>query len=121
MYIYICYTKLSQKGMPLKYVTPSLCNGNPVVELNTLDLSDLVNEWEKAIVFYVDGEKPNLKVVRGFIGKNWNHVAMPTVYLHEDGYYLLKFQIANEVRDILCTRPYILGRAPISEELKHKF
>lgn len=77
--------KLSQKGKPLKYVAPSICNGNSVVGLNTLDLSDLVNKWLKSMIFYVVGEKPNLEAVRGFIWKKWNHVAMPIIYTHEDG------------------------------------
>lgn len=70
-----------------------------------------MKEWEKAMVICVVGEKSNLEGVRGFIRKNWNHVSMPTIYPHEDGYFLLKFQNEIEARNIVCSGPYFMGRA----------
>ena len=100
-------------GMPLKFVPPSLENGKPVVHIKSHDVEDLVNVWERAVVFYVVGGNTSVDIIRGFIRKHWTHVLMPTIHTHEECYFILKFNLESDCSDILKGGPYFLNRAPI--------
>lgn len=78
-------------GMPLKFVIPLVENGEQIMHIDTLDLENLVNVWEKVVVFYVVGENVTVDIIRGFIRKHWFHVQMPIIHPHKEGYFMLKF------------------------------
>ena len=44
---------------------------------------------------------------------NWSNVSKPEVYLHEDGYYLIKFQKISDIIEILFSGPYTVNNRPI--------
>ena len=44
---------------------------------------------------------------------NWSNVSKPEVYLHEDGYYLIKFQKISDMNEILFSGPYTVNNRPI--------
>lgn len=56
--------------------------------------------WATAILFYVIGMKPTLAAVHRFIALNWNSVALPEVYLHDDGYFVVRFASKDDLHSI---------------------
>ncbi|MCE2054936.1 hypothetical protein HAX54_041673 [Datura stramonium] len=50
--------KLAEQGMSLTYVTPSLQNGEKVVELSRAELNRANETWRTAIILYVIGASP---------------------------------------------------------------
>lgn len=100
-------------SMPLKFIPPVIENGIQVVHIDSQDVVDLVNVWEKAIVLYVVGGNVNVDIIRGFIRKFWSFASMPIIHTHEEGYYILRFNAVTEVNDILKGGPYFLNRAPL--------
>lgn len=104
---------ISPIGIPLKYVPPVVENGIQVVQIESHELTDLINVWERAIVVYVVGGNVTVETIRGFIRKHWSFVSMPTIHIHEDGYFIMRFNFETECKEVLKGGPYILNRAPI--------
>ncbi|XP_010314925.2 uncharacterized protein [Solanum lycopersicum] len=44
---------------------------------------------------------------------NWSSVSKPEVFLHEDGYYLIKFQKVSDMNEVLFSGPYSINNRPI--------
>ncbi|XP_015060282.1 uncharacterized protein LOC107006173 [Solanum pennellii] len=44
---------------------------------------------------------------------NWSSVSKPEVFLHEDGYYLIKFQKIRDMNEILFSGTYTINNRPI--------
>lgn len=103
----------SQLGMTLKFVPPSIENGNHVVHIDSNDIADLVNIWERAVVVYVVGGICSVDILRGFIRKHWTYASMPTIHVHEEGYFILKFSSEEECSEVLNGGPYFLNRVPM--------
>lgn len=100
-------------GMQLNFIPPVIENGSQIVQIESLDVVDLVQLWERAVVVYVVGGKVNVEVIRGFIRKHWSFVSMPTIHSHEDGYFVMRFSSDSECDEILKGGPYFLNRAPM--------
>lgn len=106
-------TPLTPVGMPLKFVPPVIENGTQIVQIESLDVADMINSWEKAVVIYVVGGFVSADIIRGYIRKHWTSVTMPLVHAHEEGYYVLKFNSEHECSEILKGGPYFLNKAPM--------
>lgn len=48
-----------------------------------------------------------------FVLKLWSSITLPEVFLHEDGYFIVKFQTQNDRDEILYAGPYTLNNKPI--------
>lgn len=62
---------------------------------------------------YVVGGNITADILRGFIRKYWSYVSMPTIHVHEEGYFILKFSSENECAEILNGGPYFLNKEPM--------
>lgn len=100
-------------GMPLKFIPPIIENGIQIVHIETHEVADLIKLWERAIVVYVVGGNVKIDVIRGFIRKHWSFVSMPTIHVHEDGFFIMRFNTDEECEEILKGGPYFLNKAPM--------
>lgn len=48
-----------------------------------------------------------------FIAQNWNNVAEPNLYQHEEGYYIVKFYSISDLKAILYGGPYSINSRPM--------
>lgn len=55
------------------------------------------------------GECPGYNMMNKFITQTWNIVAALEVYLHENGYFIVKFNSLEDLREILYAGPYTLN------------
>lgn len=91
--------------MKLSFVNPH--DGKKVAKLQVEELEKMTAVWKSAIVLYVVGFSPTI------IAANWNSVAKPKVFLHDDGYFVIQFQSVASRDAILCNGPYHFLGKPI--------
>ncbi|XP_021847403.1 uncharacterized protein [Spinacia oleracea] len=62
---------------------------------------------------YVVGDVPTIASVKRYIAANWSRVGVPNVFLHDDGYFVIKFNSLAERDEILCKGPYTFFNKPV--------
>ncbi|KAG5581707.1 hypothetical protein H5410_052334 [Solanum commersonii] len=87
--------------MTLQYVAPLVRNGETVVELCKVEVHLETQRWEHALVLYVEGVEPTIAAIERYITANWNYIAKPKVYYHNDGYFLVKFTMLEDKDEVL--------------------
>lgn len=70
-------------------------------------------KWRCALVAYVMGDLPGYNFMNMYITKNWGNIAQPDLYLHEDGYYIIKFQSIEDMQEVLYTGPHTINNRSI--------
>ena len=92
---------LTAKGMSRKFVSLSIKNGKSVAQIDMQEVAHLTEIWANAVVLYVVGQTPTLGAIIRFIALEWNNVRKPKVFLHEDCYFLVKFENMEYRNEIL--------------------
>ena len=86
----------------LKVVEPSADepkSGNPP----SIDLDDIIDEiayWESAMICYVLGANPPLKVMEGFVHRKWKHHGLDKLVGIGKGIFLARFHDKNNMLKI---------------------
>lgn len=93
--------------MPLNYIPPTVVNGDIVVQLDREEVEKENAKWRCALIAYVIGELPGYNYMR-YIDRTWMDIAVPDLYLHENGYYVIRFQTMEEMQHILYFGPLTL-------------
>lgn len=77
--------KLVVKGMTLNYVAPMMQNGEKVVKLCKDEVDLETKKWKHALILQVVGALPTIASLEWYIANQWNYIAKPTIYYHNDG------------------------------------
>lgn len=102
------------KGAQLGFVPPKVVGDRPVAKLLDSEITKGNQLWDSSIVFYVIGSTPSLSAVYKYIASQWNQVGKPLVYLHDDGYFIVKFGSVDDKNSVLCSGPYMFyNKKPI--------
>lgn len=64
-------------------------------------------KWRFALVVYVIGECPGYNTMTRYINLNWTSVAKPELLLHDEGYFIVKFQFLRDMKEKSYIRAYI--------------
>ncbi|KAK6777836.1 hypothetical protein RDI58_024554 [Solanum bulbocastanum] len=100
--------------MNLSYIPLVIQEGEVVVQLTKEDVEEENGVWEKAIVLYVVENTPSIGTIERLIGNQWNLVQKPKVFLHNDGYFVVRFSNSDEKEEVLFKGPYsIFNRSVI--------
>ena len=83
------------------------------MQLEEKEVKEEEQKWKCALIAYVIGECPGYNTMKRYVMVNWSSVSMPEVFLHEDGYYLIKFQKLSDMNEILFSGPYTINNRPI--------
>ena len=51
--------------------------------------------------------------MKRYILMNWSKVDKLDVFLHEEGYYIIKFKSLNDMNEVLYSGPYTISNRPI--------
>ncbi|XP_070008619.1 uncharacterized protein [Nicotiana sylvestris] len=81
-------------GMNLTYIPPQIVDGKLGVELEKEEVDKETEKWRYALIVYFIGE-------------------VPDIYLHEEGYYMIKFQSIEDLIEIYHDGSYSIGSRPI--------
>ena len=104
---------MTAKGSSLKFVAPTVKEGKLVAQLDKNEVNHLAEVWAAALIVYVVGNTPSIGMIIRHIEKEWNCVAKPQVYLHEKGYFVVKFQNIEDRNEILYSGPHMLNNRPM--------
>lgn len=99
--------------MALSYVPPEIVNAKPMVQLDSEEINRNTLIWKNALIVYVLGDTPPYSYMENYIAKYWNNAAKPEIYLHEDGFFIVKFQTPEDRDKIVCAGPYMFNNRPI--------
>lgn len=103
---------LNVKGTELGYVAPQVDNGLNTVKLLQAERIKEVEKWNNAITFFVIGAKPNFSAVNRYFQLNWNSIAKPDVYLHDQGYYVIRFKNKEDFCEVAHSGPHMYFGKP---------
>ncbi|XP_075092451.1 uncharacterized protein LOC142172681 [Nicotiana tabacum] len=65
-----------------------------------------------AVIVYVVGKTPTIAAFERFFTFQWNFIAKPTIYLHNDGYFVVKFVVMEDKDVVLYSGPYTMNSKP---------
>ncbi|XP_070010090.1 uncharacterized protein LOC142164212 [Nicotiana tabacum] len=51
--------------------------------------------------------------MRRYVDLKWIKIANSDLFMHEEGYFIIKFQSIDDMQKILCTGPYTINNRPI--------
>ncbi|KAH0752001.1 hypothetical protein KY285_005149 [Solanum tuberosum] len=105
--------KLAAKGMKLNFVAPVMQNGEKVVKLYKEEVDLETNKWKHTIILYVVGASPTIASLERYIANQWNYIAKPTVYYHNDVYFLLRFPSLEDRNAVMYSGPHLLNNKPL--------
>ncbi|XP_056695330.1 uncharacterized protein [Spinacia oleracea] len=113
---------LATKGKALSYVAP-VCIGDKVIaQLQQPEIDKCNAQWANAVVMFVLGETPTIASVLRFIAKEWSQVATPKVFLHDEGYFVIRFCSLEDRNSILYAGPeYFYGKPAIIKQWSSHF
>ena len=100
-------------GMNLTYIPPQVLNGQTMVQLEEKEVQIEEEKWKCALIAYVIGEFPGYNTMNRYIQMNWAKVDKPEVFLHEEGYYIIKFRSLSDMNEVLYSGPYTISNRPI--------
>lgn len=106
-------SKISEDGMGLNFVAPSVVNGENVSKLDKIDVDRLTESYLNSLIVYVIGKNPSLMAISNYCKSQWAPVNEPKIYNYDDGYFVVKME--TEDRDaVLYSGPHLFfGKAMI--------
>lgn len=105
--------KSAENGMALSYIPPQIVDGHPIVQLEKAEVVQETLKWRCALIAYFIGVVPGYNVMRRFVNQNWAQDANPDLYLHDEGYYVIKFQTIEDLNAVYYSGPYSINNRPI--------
>ncbi|XP_019070681.2 uncharacterized protein [Solanum lycopersicum] len=84
-----------------------------MVQLERKEVQIEEEKWKCALMTYVIGECPGYNTMNRYILMNWSKVNKPEVFLHEEGYYIIKLKSLNDMNEVLYLGPYTISNRPI--------
>ncbi|KAL2921508.1 Chlorophenol O-methyltransferase [Bienertia sinuspersici] len=91
-------SKLAAKGESLSFISPVVVNGKAQARLSQAAVEVENAKWEAFAIVYVIGDTPTIATMGRYVEKEWNFVSKPTIFLHDEGYFLIRF-VSKEDRD----------------------
>ncbi|KAK4716230.1 hypothetical protein R3W88_014568 [Solanum pinnatisectum] len=106
--------RVAYNGMNMNFVPPQFIDGKTVVQLEEENVQSEEEKWRCALIAYVIKKCPGFNTMNRYIIQNWSSVAKPEVYLHKEGYYIIKFASLNDMHEIIYAGPYTINDRPSS-------
>ncbi|XP_021847237.1 uncharacterized protein [Spinacia oleracea] len=104
---------LPSKVFALNFIAPTVCDGTPIAVLDKNEIQKMNDLWGNAIVMYVVGEKPSIGAILRFIAKEWHQVSKPQIFLHDEGYFVIRFQSKKDKESVLVAGPHMFFGKPM--------
>ena len=105
--------RIANNGMNLTYYPPQIVNGQTMVQVEGTEVQIEEEKWKYALIAYVIGECPGFNTMNRYIMMNWVKGEKPEVFLHDEGYYIIKFKSLNDMNEVLYSGPYTISNRPI--------
>ncbi|XP_019265997.1 PREDICTED: uncharacterized protein LOC109243506 [Nicotiana attenuata] len=99
--------------MSLTYIPPQIVNGRTVVQLEAEEVEPEEEKWNFALIVYIIGETPGYNAMSRYISQNWLNIDTPELYLHDEGYYVVRFNSITDMHIVYYAGPYTLSNRSI--------
>lgn len=70
------------------------------VTIEQEDIKHQVKLWKTALIGYVIGVSPTEQQMDNYVSKVWGFVTKPKVLIHDDGYFIFKFNSMEDMETI---------------------
>lgn len=90
--------------MSLNYIAPVIVNGQCITELDKAEVAKESHNWKCALIEYVIGTNPGYNgynVMMQYINQNWKEVAQPELYMHDEGYFITRFNSQTDLHSFM--------------------
>lgn len=95
------------------YIPPIRAEDGIDVEIEAEDVESELQFWVNTLILYGLGEYLSMTAVKNFMTKVWNFVALPDMYFHEEGYFLLRFKSRDDLDAVMMRGPYTIRNRPV--------
>ncbi|XP_019246327.1 PREDICTED: uncharacterized protein LOC109225978 [Nicotiana attenuata] len=105
--------QISTTGDAIGVLPPIIKDGVKMVRLNQIEVKEQIQKWQASLIGYVLGGNPSFKDMLKFVYGVWNFVATPQVFLHDDGYFVFKFESEEDKKLVIQKGPYTFNNRPM--------
>ncbi|XP_075075758.1 uncharacterized protein LOC142162812 [Nicotiana tabacum] len=105
--------KLATKGMELRFVPPTIINGEKFAELTHEDVKTENEKWKFALIGYMVGDTPTIAAMERYVAVQGNFETKPKIYYHNAGYFVINFSCEEDKSQLLCVGPHMMNNRPI--------
>lgn len=105
--------RLLDKGLKMRFMAPMIIDGLTEVEIESSDTISETDYWKNGLILFAIGEELSMNAIKQFIGRAWRFVAMPEIYYHEDGYFIVRFLKSEDREEVLKRGPYTIFSSPL--------
>lgn len=98
--------------MALAYVGPTVREGRNVAKLDRMDVEKMSKAWEWYVAMFVVGSTPTIDLLHKFISLDWEDIAKPTIVLHEQGFFVVRFRSEDDYNVVIKYKPLAMGQSP---------
>ncbi|KAM3342483.1 hypothetical protein P3S68_027449 [Capsicum galapagoense] len=96
----------------LNYVPPATREGKIVVTIVEGDLEKQSHYWKNSLIGFVVGDTPYQKSMENFVENIWKLVEKPQTLGHDTGYFIFRFNSAEDKDKVLLGGPYTFHNKP---------
>lgn len=101
------------RGLTMDFLAPIVHNGVPVAKMVVDEVKNELEFWATGLIMLAVGKELSMNSVKKFMIRNWNFVALPNIYYHNDGYFIIRFKTEADRDEVLANGPYSIFSAPI--------
>lgn len=99
-------------GKSLTYIPPITRDGKINVKIEEIDIKAQESYWKSALIGYMIGDNPYMNSMDNYVTNVWGFVSKPRYMLHDEGYYIFKFNTIEECDLVLKSGPYTYHNKP---------
>lgn len=101
-----------KRGMALGYIAPLIRQGIPTAKLEISEIEHEAEKWRNAVIFYVIGETPTIAYLTKFLHTHCEIAGSFEIFYHNEGYFVIKFELGRDKEKMLFEGPYMLASRP---------
>ncbi|KAL2935183.1 Protein crumbs, partial [Bienertia sinuspersici] len=106
-------SKLAAKSESLSFISLVVVNGKAQARLSQAAVEAKNAKWEAYAIVYVIGDTPTIAAMGRHVEKEWNFGSKPTIFLHDEGYFLIRFVSKEDQDKFLFSGPHSFYGVPI--------
>ena len=99
--IFTNQSRISSKGMGLKFLAPAIVDGCPTAKLEQQEVEKMNEVWNKSLILYIVGQNPTLTAVKSYLKAQWQLPDELTMFKHDEGYFVVKLQFF--IQGLICS------------------
>ncbi|XP_075092565.1 uncharacterized protein LOC142172779 [Nicotiana tabacum] len=80
-----------------------------MVQLEAEKVEPEEEKWKCALIAYIIGETPGYNAMSRYVSQNWLNIEASDVYLHEEGYYVIRFHSITDMHTVFYAGPYTIS------------